>query len=348
MRVRDLRWYILGCIIIIVSYAAIAICFYLSISNGKVQTSMMDIGLRAAKEEAKLVEDRIANYYDIYNSDANDSLIYLNTGKLDESGRTIYRFVDPTDTTKVVQTTDTSLLKGKIFEMCPNQNGLASFFDNLDKKVLFKKSLDIEKANQNPDRTEFFLYLSKKSTSPLATANGNITVRIKSRDLFSEIDRNLIVYNDDGFVEYSNIPGISTQSNVANIFAENYKANYNENGELSYAYSIKELDSRSVVSAVRVDTVGMVSILIDIDDAFLGISWVYQQAIIFYVSGVIVSLLMLGLLILGCRKTSQLLRADRHALQKTEAIVIRIDTAGNIIFSNKTFKKLIQYIIKSS
>ena len=49
---------------------------------------------------------------------------------------------------------------------------------------------------------------------------------------------------------------------------------------------------------------------------------------------------MLGLLVLGTRKASQLLRADRKSTEATRAIVIRIDKKGQVIFTNKTFKQV--------
>ena len=54
MRVRDLRWHILACIILLLAYAGIAICFYLSISSGKVSESMKILGLEATKEVEEL------------------------------------------------------------------------------------------------------------------------------------------------------------------------------------------------------------------------------------------------------------------------------------------------------
>ena len=60
LRVRDLRWHILACIILIFSYAGIAICFYLSISSGKVQDSMKILGLEAVEEVQGVEEEGLA------------------------------------------------------------------------------------------------------------------------------------------------------------------------------------------------------------------------------------------------------------------------------------------------
>ena len=74
MRVRDLRWYILACIILIASYAGIAICFYLSISNGKVESSMKELGLKACENEVQLVEDKL----DEFLNDDDQALLEIN------------------------------------------------------------------------------------------------------------------------------------------------------------------------------------------------------------------------------------------------------------------------------
>jgi EAL domain-containing protein (putative c-di-GMP-specific phosphodiesterase class I)/GGDEF domain-containing protein len=43
---------------------------------------------------------------------------------------------------------------------------------------------------------------------------------------------------------------------------------------------------------------------------------------------------------MGCQKSSRLLRVDRHATRATNSVIIRIDEKGNVIFTNKTFKKI--------
>ena len=335
MRVRDLRWYILASIIIIISYAAIAICFYLSISNGKVENSMKELALRAAKNEATLVTDKLNDYYELFMNDTNDSLIYYDAGN--SSGARTYNIIDPNDPDNIISTRDRDDIKNKIFEKCPDQTGLANNFANIEgNKILYGQSTQVEKpAVPNP---EYYFYFYKTSTSAFKSGNDDIVVRVSSNDFFKNIGYSVFIYNDSGFVKYSNIDGVAISSSVTSLLGNNFSNEYDENGELNRAYTINGV--RSVVGCIKVDYIGYFCLVMDIDDVFLGISWVYQQAIIFYVSGVVVAALMLLILILGCRKTSQLLRADRHALQKTEAIVIRIDTQGNLIFSNKTFKKL--------
>ncbi len=296
---------------------------------------MKELALRAVKNESTLVTDKLNEYYELFTSDTNDSLIYYDAGN--QGGSKTYNIIDPENPDTIIETKDKDLIKNKIFEKCPDQTGLAGNFVNIEgNKIVYGQSTQVERpAVPNP---EYYFYFYKKSTSPFKTNNDDIVVRVASDDFFKNLGYSVFIYNDSGFVKYSNIDGVAISSNVSSILGNNYVNEYNDNGELNRAYTIKGV--RSVVAAVDVDCIGYFCIVMDIDDAFLGISWVYQQALIFYISGVVVAILMLVILILGCRKTSQLLRADRHALQKTEAIVIRIDTQGELIFSNKTFKKL--------
>ena len=312
MRVRDLRWYILACLVLIASYAGIAICFYLSISNGKVESSMKEIGLNACKNEVEILETKYDEYYQLYTKDLNDALVYSTT----------------------------ELVENRLFEKCPNQTGLSNKFANVGgNKIIYAQSLsfEVQPADKAPN-SDYYFYFYKKSTSSYADSNGDLVCRVSSNNFFSNIGYNFFVYNSEGRIGYSNIDGVVIASTVANILGDNYEAGYDEAGELNNVFTVN--GNRTVASAVDLENVGKFCILMDISDSLLGVSWVYQQAIIFYVAGIVVALLMLVVFIFGVRKTSQLLRADRHALQKTEAIVIRIDTGGKLIFSNKTFKKL--------
>ena len=66
MRVRDLRYYFLAGVVLIIAYAALAVCYYLSIRNGKVESSMMKLGLEAAYVESTTVEEKVDSYYNLY------------------------------------------------------------------------------------------------------------------------------------------------------------------------------------------------------------------------------------------------------------------------------------------
>ena len=152
MRVRDLRWYILASIIIIISYAGIALCFYLSISNGKVEESMKELALRACKNESQLVTEKIDEYTEMFTRDGNDSLIYYNAGLVD--GQRVYKVTNPENPSELIDTRNVDDIKDKIFEKCPNQTGLANKFKD-GVKVIYGQALSFENEYGNQ---EYYFY----------------------------------------------------------------------------------------------------------------------------------------------------------------------------------------------
>ena len=75
MRVRDLRYYFLAGVVLIIAYAALAVCYYLSIRNGKVESSMMKLGLEAAYVESTTMEEKVDSYYNLYYGDTENKLV---------------------------------------------------------------------------------------------------------------------------------------------------------------------------------------------------------------------------------------------------------------------------------
>ena len=102
MRVRDLKWYILASLLIIVTYAAISVAYFLSVRSGKVYQSMEAIAFEADTAYKNILEEKIDSYYKLYTEDTNDSL------------------------TKRAKEEKT----GAIFEVCTNQNVFVSYFDD--------------------------------------------------------------------------------------------------------------------------------------------------------------------------------------------------------------------------
>ena len=314
MRLRDLRWYILAAVVLLVSYAAVAFCFYLSIRSGKVENSMKELGLEVVESQNKIVNEKINYYYDLYIKDVSNELVYDYRASHDNT---------------------------KVFERLGNhQQSLKSKFSGLDVAVVYEEAWTFEPTVVEegvPVRdTNYYFYFGKQVTD-----TEYLVTRISATNFFSFIKDQIVVFNDEGIITFENVDGIQVGTSVASsdMFGTSYKNDINENGILSNVYSLAI--NRSAVSAIQNKTLkGYFTVIIDITDNYLGIAWVYQQAIIFYVIGILVVAGMLAIFILGCLKTSQLLRADRHALQKTEAIVLRIDVNGKIIFTNKTFKKI--------
>ncbi len=337
MRVRDLRWHILACIILIISYAGIAICFYLSISSGKVQDSMKILGLEAAEEVKNEVENKVNSYFDIFKSDKADKLVYETGAENNE---------------------------GKLFELFPNQDnstissnlreqGLKLTGEAGDGGYIIVSAIKVEKQSSTSRNYDSYIYFAKTIDDEsafkdkVATINtlNILLVRIKLSSFLSFISHDIMTFNTtDGEIIYTNIDDESIsirerESYLYEYVGSEYKNQIAADGNVNGAYTIG--GGTFIISALYTSLNGVgIATVLNIDNVFLGIQWVYQQAIIYYVAGVIVSLLMLAVMIIGCFTTSKLLRADRHALQKTEAIVIRVDLSGKLIFSNKTFKML--------
>ena len=337
MRVRDLRWHILACIILIFSYAGIAICFYLSISSGKVQDSMKILGLEAVEEVKNEIENKVDSYFDIFTSNKNDSLVY-ETGAESTEGKKFELFA----------TQDNDTISTKL-----RANGLTLNGENSG--FVIASAYNIEKQSSNSRNYDYYIYFAKpiddesvfKDKIETYNTTGYILTRIKLSSFLNFITHDIMIFNTvDGNITYTNIdqenfPIKERENYINDYIGDAYKTQITTDGNVNGAYTIS--GNTFVISALygdgKFENVGFATVL-DIENVFLGIQWVYQQAIIFYVSGVIIALLMLGVMIFGCFTTSKLLRADRHALQKTEAIVIRVDLSGNLIFSNKTFKML--------
>ena len=339
MRVRDLRWHIMACIILIASYAGIAVCFYLSIRSGKVQESMKILGLEAVEEVNREVENKISSYYDIYLSDKADELVYETGDSNDDKKFELF----------ASQTSDT-------ISKSLREKGL--LLDGTNSGYLIASAHDIEKQSATSRNYDYYIYFAKPISdesnykdkiTEYNTLNYVLT-RIKLSSFLDFISHDVVAFETlEGMTTYSNIDddklGIITRQNYMHeLIGDDYKNAIASAGYYNGVNNNININDKNygsfVVSAVYSECgLGFATVL-DIDNVFLGIQWVYQQAIIYYVSGIIISLLMLAVMIFGCYTTSKLLRADRHALQKTEAIVIRVDLSGKLIFSNKTFKML--------
>ncbi len=63
MRLKDLRWHIIASIILLTSYAALAICFYLTVRSAAI-SSLNDLTVNTLTQEAKVLESTIDSYYD--------------------------------------------------------------------------------------------------------------------------------------------------------------------------------------------------------------------------------------------------------------------------------------------
>lgn len=323
MRVRDLRYYFLAGVVLIIAYAALAVCYYLSIRNGKVESSMMQLGLQAANVESTTMEEKVDSYYNLYFGDINNDLV----------------------------STDNS----KTFTVAKNQTGLASQFEEIvDEngigtgkfKPIFAQAATFDEKNyettQAKDQNYYFYYI-KDDTSSYAL-NNKLVVRIAASVVLNyavEAERQMVIFDDEGSIQFTTV-----DSSIGFRFlVDNISTEYGVDMDSLLAHKdinvVLNLSPDVVFSATYVEYLdAYYGTVIPLGSNFLGINWVIQQAVIYFVAGVIVTILMLGIMVLGVRKCSQLLRADRHAVQATKAMVLRIDPAGKIIFTNKTFKQM--------
>ena len=400
MRVRDLRWYILTSIIIIISYAAISFCYYLSIRNGMVEKSMKAIAQEVAEGRASLVEDTINKYYEIFRDDATDNY-YGNSDPWDDNKSVIYK-------------AGTTAKEGQIFEACEFQYSLAGKMSNLKgNSVLLSRDTNFNAVKHNADETagrpvdtRYYFYFQKTITKATAKVFAEesddpdtwsdeslkLTCRVPASTIFSLVDsaklktsadiEDAIVEAEEG-VPFNNA---GSDANDYSLFAfegeeqtvmyssatlpsgENVKTStlvgddafntyFKEveigNSKVSILNKIYKVNNKSsVVTAFQMPGIAFytasgkiindayIATIIPTGSAILGSSWVIQQALILFFAGIIVMAAMLFLLVLGTRKASQLLRADRHSTEATKAIVIRIDKEGKVIFTNQTFKQV--------
>ena len=335
MRVRDLRWYFLAGLILIISYAAMAVCYYLSIRNGKVENSMKQLGLEAAKAESATLDDRLSQYCDMYYEDTNDSLTYMESNYPRQNQETAEEWAARKEAAK----------KAHLFELAVDQSGLFSRFRAIEGTErfypVFSDAVQFDESTSTNPSFLYYFYFCKKSTK---IGNGYMVVRIPATTFFDFLDeevegrekRQYALFDATGVVKYSTIEsGFQVTQGV-----DRYGITLNDD-KSSINTVITNNGQSIVISAVYMNSLGMYyTHYIPLASNFLGLNWVIQQAAIYFVAGVIVTAAMLAIMILGVRKCSQLLRADRHAQQATKAMVIRIDPHGNVIFTNKTFKQM--------
>ena len=229
MRLRDLRWYMLAAVVLLVSYAAVAFCFYLSIRSGKVENSMKELGLEVAESQNTIVNEKINYYYDLYIKDVSNELVYDYRASHDNT---------------------------KVFERLGNhQQSLKSKFSGLDVAVVYEEAWTFEPTVVEqgvPVRdTNYYFYFGKQVTD-----TEYLVTRISAVNFFSFIKDQMVVFNSEGIITYENIEGIQTGSSVASsdMFGTNYKDDINENGVLSNVYSLSI--NRSAVSAIKNDRLG--------------------------------------------------------------------------------------------
>ncbi|MBE6137891.1 MAG: EAL domain-containing protein [Erysipelotrichaceae bacterium] len=294
MRLKDLRWYILASVILIISYAAIAVCYYVPI-RAKAESSMKVLGLEATENIAQIAESKVNSLYDAYMVDSS-----------------------------VCEYVSLTAVESK-FRDIPDG----------ERKIVFTQHKQFTN-NLSSDTNYYFYFLNTNLDVPTCGRVSAATIfEFISNPEENENIFDTFIYSKDGTIYYEN-----TGNNyffMLDVLNTSKFDLLNESDTFNSVYTID--NQNGVLSAVKFFNV-YVSTFIPINNPYLAIEWVMQQALIFYICGIFVAIGMLAILILGCKKASKLLRADRHAVQKTNAVVIRIDLDGKVIFTNKTFKQI--------
>ena len=318
MRLKDLRWHILAGIVIIIAYAAISLCYYLSIKAGKVETSMKAIAKEVTIARIEESNNKINTYYDLFLADTNNDLVY---------------FRDKEET------------KGRIFEECLSQKRLINKFNNVtgNKILIGKDSIFNPQNTSEREDTHYYIYFQKDYE------DSKLTVRMSLDNFYNFESYNMILFDDTdtGSIAYTSYSDLRVNE-VSSIFGDEFTRNITD-GVFSRVLTIE--NEASVVTAIKINDLTLflnpqgdygsvfLATVIKTDEALLGSTWIIDQALIFYFVGVASMIIMLLIMVMGAHETSKLLRADRRSVKKSKAMVIRIEPNGKVIYTNDIFKK---------
>ena len=279
-----MRWHIVACVVLIISYLAIAFCYYLPIRS-RAEDSMKVLAKEAVVVETDLTIQKINSYYDAF------------------------------------------IIDSTVLDTNFNQTGLENEFANIEgKKNIFAQ--DKQFVFQSINTSYYFYFLDDEG----------ICGRLSLSELFNESQFDLFAYAQGGSLYFTNTR--FSGDLMTELLGDNFKISdkLGEDGTHTQVYDV--LEERGVVSSVKLYDNLYLAVFVPIDDPYLAIDWVLSQAIVFYSIGITILIIMLVILVLGCKKASRLLRVDRNATHTTNSIIIRIDEEGKVIFTNKTFKKI--------
>ena len=324
MRVRDLRWYILASIILIISYAAIAFCYYLPV-RGRAESSMKVLGLEASIQEAQVAQDRLNELYDSF-------LIDEEFDEIDpETNQSILDLGKRTGSNDVFNTIGITPEYTK--------DGYSFVEDEYGRYITYAPYDFVGQSTNSMIRGHFFYFLKYDADSSYANNNGYVVGRIRADYIIEDPSFDTFYFDLSGESYYTNIKGYTSQS-IANALGVDDTTDLfilDKNGNFCDIY---DFQGKTGVFSGTEFYGRYIGTFIEIDAPYLAIDWVLTQALTFYVIGILMIIIMLVIFIFGVKKCSKLLRTDRHAIQATKAIVIRIDPNGKVIFTNKTFKQM--------
>lgn len=385
MRLKDLRWYIMSCLILIISYAAIAFVCYNTMVKSRVRNSMAELGQEASRMSSSLATAEVNSCYDsfqqvgfetyytitstqttiadeeTYNSavDSGTKLFTLVDGSYilskEYDSSTTYYIVsakqasnnitqEEFDAGTFYQYNDDRYVRDTTYSYIRSVSvtAPASKFSKIEagkRKILLMRYKDFRTGTTETNTDYYFFFLRKNDSNdyevgciPLRTIINLTYASFKEDYLFDTL-----IFSEAGMIYEYTANNKSSGSLVTTLFGGNIDVNDLTNQERSIVWTFPSGDY--VITTTGFFDVYLTT-FVSINDAYLSIDWVTGQLGVFFIIGVVILIAMLVILVLGCKKASKLLRVDRHTLEATKAIVIRIDTNGKVIFTNKTFKQV--------
>ena len=385
MRLKDLRWYIMSCLILIISYAAIAFVCYNTMVQARVRNSMAELGKEASNMSSTLSTTLVNSYYDSFQQLGFETYYTISATRTTIIDKNSYDYAVQKGTSFYTLENDEYVLskeyddKATYYTVDANQakNDITQeefeagtyyryvndrfFIDNTysiirtvsitapeskfknigegERKILLMRYKDFRSGTTETNTDYYFFFLRKNDAGeyeagcvPLKTIINLTYESFKKEYVFDTL-----IFSNDGIIYEYTANNKSSGSLVSMLFGGNIDINDLTNSERSIVWSFAS--GQYVITTTSFFDVYLTT-FISVDDAYLSIDWVTGQLGIFYIIGIVILIAMLVILILGCKKASKVLRVDRHTLEATRAIVIRIDPNGKIIFTNKTFKQL--------
>ena len=385
MRLKDLRWYIMSCLILIISYAAIAFVCYNTMVKSRVRNSMAELGQEASRMSSSLATAEVNSCYDSFQQvgfETYYTITSTQTTIADEetynsavdSGTKLFTLVDGSyilskeydssatyyivsakqasnnitqkefDAGTFYQYNDDRYVRDTTYSYIRSVSvtAPASKFSKIEagkRKILLMRYKDFRTGTTETNTDYYFFFLRKNDSNdyevgciPLRTIINLTYESFKEDYLFDTL-----IFSEAGMIYEYTANNKSSGSLVTALFGGNIDVNDLTNQERSIVWTFPSGDY--VITTTGFFDVYLTT-FVSINDAYLSIDWVTGQLGVFFIIGVVILIAMLVILILGCKKASKLLRVDRHTLEATKAIVIRIDTNGKVIFTNKTFKQV--------
>ena len=385
MRLKDLRWYIMSCLILIIAYGAIAFVCYNTMVKARVRNSMAELGKEASSMTSTLATTQVNSYYDNFQQVGYETYYtitatqtsFKNEDAFNQSVRDGNKFFISVGTDYELKTEYDATLTYYVVNAIQAKNSItqaefeagdyyrfendrytpdtsyslirsvsvtapSSKFKDIaegERKILLQRYKDFRSGTTetNTDYYFFFLRTNKEGDYEVGCVPLKTIIDLTYQNAKKDYLFDTLVFSEAGMIYEYTADEKSSGSLVTKLFGSSLDVNDLMDSNRSFVWSFDSGDY--VITTTSFFDVYLTT-FISVDDAYLSIDWVTGQLGLFFVIGVVIIIIILFILIGGCKKASKLLRVDRHTLEATKAIVIRIDNNGKIIFTNKTFKQL--------